>query len=594
MGDLESHRLLDSLFNGAAEVILRRDELNSINVFPVADGDTGSNLASLMQAVLDNVSQKGSSIQTLLDDISSAALIGARGNSGIIFAQYLSGVAESYQQSEIPSKALVQAFQEAVSKAYEAVLEPKEGTILSVISAWAQKLAATYEKGSSLEQSLIVAQNSAEKALIHTQFQMVILRKNRLVDSGAKGFYYFITGFTDAYCNQVTAVISTPEISDQAIKFENHAATTEPVFRYCSEFILNQPSISQNQLKHLLKEEGNSIVVAGNSKKLKVHLHTNNPGKVLALLETYGRIMYQKVDDMQLQYQVTTKQRLPIAIVTDSIADLPEAFILKHQIHVLPINILTEESSYLDKLTINPEMIKEKQANGTKMSTAQPDIRTIDSLLSFLESKYKQVLVITVSSKLSGTYQLMMQRIKEKQLSKDWIQVIDSRNNSVAQGLLVKKAVQLIEDGHAFEKVVEETNKTIERLFIYVAVADLSPMIQSGRIPSLVGSLAQRLKLFPTVSLDDTGQGSLSGLSFSQQQSIKKIVKNISKLVKDNQLDEIAVAHVCAKEQAEHLEKRLRTETGQPSIVVDSSAAIAISAGIGSIAIAGIKKERTL
>lgn len=594
MGDLDSYRLLKSLFNGASEVIGRKEELNSINVFPVADGDTGSNLASLMQGILDNVPQKGNSIKELLDDVSSAALIGARGNSGIIFAQYLSGVAECYHQSEISSKALVQAFQDAVNKAYEAVLEPKEGTILSVISAWAQNLAVSYEKGNSLEQSLIAAQSIAEEALIHTQFQMVILKKNRVVDSGAKGFYYFIKGFTNAYCNQVTTVVSTSEIGNQAIKFEKHEATTQPNFRYCSEFILNQPSISQNQLKNLLKKEGDSIVVAGNQKKLKIHLHTNNPGKILALLETYGSIMYQKVDDMQLQYQVTKKQRATIAIVTDSIADIPEAFILKHQIHVLPINILTEESSYLDKLTINPEKIKEKQANGIKMSTAQPDIRTIDSLLSFLENKYKQVLIITVSSKLSGTYQLIMQRIKEKKLSKDWIQVVDSRNNSVAQGLLVKKAVQFIEDGHTFEKVVEETNKTIDRIFIYVAVADLSPMIQSGRIPSLIGTLAQKLRILPTVSLDHTGQGSLTGISFSQQQNIRKIVKKIFKFVKDDKLDEIAFAHVCAKEQAEHLEKRIRTEIGQPSSIVDSSAAIAISAGVGSIAIAGIKKETKL
>ncbi|MBC2328760.1 DAK2 domain-containing protein [Listeria swaminathanii] len=584
----ESKRLLQSMLNGAAEVISKKDELNRINVFPVADGDTGSNLASLMQAIIDHVSPREYSTKELLEEVASAALIGARGNSGMIFAQYLTAVAESYHHFESTFDGLVQAFQKAVHKAYDALLDPKEGTILSVMKAWSEALAGTYEQEGSFHKSLLNAQIVAEKALINTEFQMPILRKNRLVDSGAKGFYYFIAGLTNAYCGgKVSAPISLveKEQTEEHVHFE----TSEPVYRYCSEFIIKKAAISHQNLRELLAPKGDSLVIAGNETQIKIHIHTNEPQEVLKMLAEFGVMTYQKVDDMRLQYEVTKNPRAKIAIVTDSIADLPEAFLLEHQVHVLPMNILAGEENFLDKLTIGPALMQGKLAQQQRMSTAQPTIRTVDALLSFLENKYEHVLVIAVSAKLSGTFQLIKQRIKARDLSADWIRVVDSRLNSVAQGLLVKQTVELVESGETWEGISWKVEQLIERAFIYVAVADLSPMVQSGRIPRFLGKLAQKLSLFPIVSLDESGDGKLIGVSFSQKQSMKKIIKKVSKL----QPKELAITHVSSERDAEIWQKQLEKKTGKTSYLVDSSAAIAISAGLGSVAVAGIKKEET-
>lgn len=588
MMESESKRLLQSMLNGAAEVISKKDELNRINVFPVADGDTGSNLASLMQAIIDHVSPREYSTKELLEEVASAALIGARGNSGMIFAQYLTAVAESYHHFESTFDGLVQAFQKAVHKAYDALLDPKEGTILSVMKAWSEALAGTYEQEGSFHKSLLNAQIVAEKALINTEFQMPILRKNRLVDSGAKGFYYFIAGLTNAYCGgTVSAPISLveKEQTEEHVHFE----TSEPVYRYCSEFIIKKAAISHQNLRELLAPKGDSLVIAGNETQIKIHIHTNEPQEVLKMLAEFGVMTYQKVDDMRLQYEVTKNPRAKIAIVTDSIADLPEAFLLEHQVHVLPMNILAGEENFLDKLTIGPALMQGKLVQQQRMSTAQPTIRTVDALLSFLENKYEHVLVIAVSAKLSGTFQLIKQRIKARDLSADWIRVVDSRLNSVAQGLLVKQAVELVESGETWEDISWKIEQLIERTFIYVAVADLSPMVQSGRIPRLLGKLAQKLSLFPIVSLDESGDGKLIGVSFSQKQSMKKIIKKVSKL----QPKELAITHVSSERDAEIWQKQLEKKTGKTSYLVDSSAAIAISAGLGSVAVAGIKKEET-
>ncbi|MBC1378768.1 DAK2 domain-containing protein [Listeria innocua] len=577
------------MLNGAAEVISKKDELNRINIFPVADGDTGSNLASLMQAIIDNVSLREYSTKELLEEVANAALIGARGNSGMIFAQYLNAVAESYHHLESTFDGLVEAFQKAVHKAYEALLDPKEGTILSVMKAWSEALAGTYEQERSFQQSLLNAQRVAEQALINTEFQMAILRKNRLVDSGAKGFYYFIAGLTKAYCG---GTVSTPNnyVEQETRQEHTHFETSEPIYRYCSEFIIKEATISHQTLREVLALKGDSLVIAGNEKQIKIHIHTNEPQEILGLLSEFGKMTYQKVDDMRLQYDVTKNPRAKIAIVTDSIADLPEDFLLDHQVHVLPMNILAGEENFLDKLTVGPTLIQQKLTQQIKMSTAQPTIRTVDALLSFLENKYEHVLVIAVSAKLSGTYQLIKQRIKARDLSSEWIHVIDSKLNSVAQGLLVKQAVELVETGKPFDEVTQKMEQLIAQTFIYVAVADLAPMVESGRIPRILGRLAQKLSLYPIVSLDRNGEGKLIGVSFSQKQSMKKIIKKVAKL----QLKELAITHVSSERDAKLWQKELEAKIGGNSYLVDSSAAIAISAGLSSVAVAGIKKEETI
>lgn len=591
----ENYRLLQSFRAGAEKVIHQKEELNKINVFPVADGDTGSNLASLMQAIIDNVPVKTYPMAILLDEISGAALLGARGNSGIIFAQYLSAVAENYQKTETNFESFVEALEEAVNKAYNSLIEPKEGTILTVMRAWSVTLVKIYRLNHSFEEALLEAKIEAQEALNATQFQMPVLRKNKLVDAGAKGFYYFILGFTDFYCGK--ALKEGDEEAEDRLELVKeisveHIIVEAPRYRYCSEFILKAPEISEVQLREVLQESGDSMVTAGNAKQLKLHIHTNEPQKVLVKLEKYGQIIYQKVDDMRLQYEISQKKLAPIAIVTDSIADLPQEFVLAHQVHVLPVNVTVGDQNFLDKLTINAQLIKEKAGEGLKMSTSQPSIQTIDALFSFLEGKYEHVLVITVASQLSGTYQLIEQRIKEKKYLKNWIHLIDSRLNSVAQGLLVQRAAQLAERGGSIQQLVQEIQQLRERIFIYVAVADLSPMIRSGRIPQSLGAVAQKLSLHPIISLDKTGNGKLIGASLSQKKSMKKILKKIQVLAKNGQIEDIALTHVLAQGNMEEWKKTLKEKTGNDYKVIESSSAIAISAGAGSIAVAGITKEQ--
>lgn len=593
MNELTTKRLCQSIFSGARLVIKNKEELNHINVFPVADGDTGSNLASLMQAILNDVPQESKSTKNLLDKMAEAAIIGARGNSGLIFAQYLCGLSEHYIEDEDGAeRGLVNSFQLSISKAYQAVVDPKEGTILSVMRTWAQTLDNEFKQTNSFSGALSAAYQAIEKALLDTRQQLAILTKNNLVDSGAKGFYYFITGFTTEYCKESqdfdndyqTVSITQEENFD-------HLMTEKPVFRYCTEFILNDVKVSIADVHASIDGLGDSMIIIGNQQVMKIHIHTDRPKQVLQGIEKVALVSYQKVDDMLVQYLVTKQQTSRIAIVTDSIADLPQDYVLTHQVHCLPINILSDGQAFLDKLTLDIDAINQKIKAGQVLTTSQPSIQTVDALLSFLEDKYDHVLVLTVSRKLSGTYQLVAQRIKEKQLSEDWIQVVDSRTNSAAQGLLVQKAVALAEQETSFSDLVTAIQGYRAQTFIYVAVADLNPMIKSGRIPKVLGQIAKRLSVLPIVTLDEVGAGVLKGVGFSQKHNINKIVKLVRRMARDGQLAALAITHVSSPELASQLAKRLSHITKQPCEVVESSGAIAISAGSGSIAVAGMKKE---
>lgn len=592
MNKMTNQRFTQSVVAGAQMVIDHKEELNRINVFPVADGDTGSNLAALMQGIIDNLVLSEGALESQLNELATVALISARGNSGIIFAQFFSSVAEGFSGKTGTTENFIDALVYGVDKTYDSLADPKEGTILTVMRDWTTAFKLGYQGEQSLRDALLSAQKKAKQTLEDTEFQMAVLKKNRLVDSGGKGFYYFISGVTTNLLDGPKKKwLSSQEPVDLNIKVAPHHETEEPIFRYCSEFILKNITSSKESVISAIKGKGDSLIVAGNDRQVKIHLHTNHPQDVLKVLLSHGEISYQKVDDMSKQYQVSKNRRRPIAIVTDSVADLPEEWVTTYQIHIIPMNILVGNQNYLDKLTIGTDAMAQSLGKGEKISTAQPSIQTVDALLSFLQGKYDHVLVLTVSQKLSGTYQLMNQRIKERQLSTDWIKVIDSRLNTVAQGLLVKKAAEIVDEEDNFEKIVASVEQLREKIFIYVAVDDLSPMIASGRIPKFIGNLARKLSLHPIVSLDMEGNGRLTGVTLTQNQSVKKINKKIKRLMNHQHLTDSLMTHVDAKNGAVAWQKELGETLLVFPEVIDCSAVIATSAGVGCMAIAGVLEE---
>lgn len=429
---------------GALQLIQHKQRLNQINVFPVSDGDTGSNLASLMQAILEETTDESQTVIEVFEKVADASLIGARGNSGIIFAQYFNGIYNHLLKLEETDsvKSFLESVKVAITEAYQAIERPVEGTIITVIRSWAEALS---NGEPNLENLLSNALLTAKTALENTPNQLKVLKKNQVVDAGAQGFYFFIEGFTHAF---VAKNDLQPEVKQQKITLdyskENHAHVTEPTERYCTEILLDQVQLSKHDLQEQLKDFGDSLVVAVNRGKARIHIHTNKPAEVLAYLSIVGQPIQQKADDMLLQYQVNKQRKAPIALVTDSIADLPAEYLLNNQIHVLPMNILIGETSYIDKITIQSDQFLAMDQR-TAATSSQPTLKTVENLFSFLETRYEAILVITVAGKLSGTFHTVKEAAKRRSGTR--IEVVDSHQNSAAQGLLVMAANEWIQAG---------------------------------------------------------------------------------------------------------------------------------------------------
>ena len=262
---------------------------------------------------------------------------------------------------------------------------------------------------------------------------------------------------------------------------------------------------------------------------------------------------------MKMQMNVISSNRYPIAMVTDSIADIPQEFIDENLIHVLPINVFLEDTNYLDRLSIGTKEILNYIDNHEVLPTsAQPNYREIEKVLKFLSSYYKKIILVTVASKLSGTYNIACNVVKNFSDPNVNIKVIDSKLNSSAQGMIVMKGIQYIKKDYSIDQIAELLQSRISKTKIYVNVKSIDNMIKSGRLSHQLGSIAKTFHLKPIVSLDEDGKGTLQGIAVRFDKSKKKTIKKIEQLNKKNTIDEYSIVHCQNIEEAQQMAKDIK------------------------------------
>ncbi len=587
---LNKDAFFHSFMAGAKEVIRRKNNLNEINVFPVADGDTGSNLASMMQTILSE-STLDASTETTLKSIADAALIGARGNSGIIFAQYINGLLDALKtHEEITLERFVESAEAAVPYAYEAIATPVEGTMITLMREFAQTLKQLAENVKDLGELLAKAFETLKTALHKTTEMLPSLKKAKVVDAGAKGFVHFIEGFT----NHVRQSKLETEFDEElgASGDNDHDNFENETYRYCTEGLVQGENLDTNAVKASLMDLGDSLVVAGNDSTVRVHIHTDRPQDVFFRLREFGTIVEQKVDDMKKQYEIVHNRKHDIALVTDSIADLPKSFVDDHQIHVVPINLMIEDSNYYDKLTISSEnFYRFMDELETYPSSAQPNQKQMENFLSFLSTYYPNILVLSVSAKMSGTYNVFQQAAKTLENTETNVRVLDTKQNSGAEGLLVMKAAELIDAGTSLEETAKEIETLIPKTKILVSVQTLKYMVRSGRLSKAGGAVGKIVNLKPVVSIDETGEGIIFEKSFRLKSATNKIARHVQSVHEKKGVERYAIVHANAQKRADEYEKLFTELLGRPpAYVMDISTVVAMNAGIGTVALAYIAK----
>lgn len=294
---------------GAKNIEAKKDYINELNVFPVPDGDTGTNMSmTIMSAAKEVTALNKPAMKDLAKAISSGSLRGARGNSGVILSQLLRGFTKAIkEEKEIDVLALAAACQRARDTAYKAVMKPKEGTILTVASGIATKAAEMAEETDDLEVFIPAVIEHAQDVLNQTPEMLPVLKEAGVVDSGGQGLLEVIKGAYDAFLGKEIDYSVIEPSTGVTVNKVNAEDTADIKFGYCTEFIiLTEKEFTEDderEFKKFLSSIGDSIVCVADDDVVKIHVHTNDPGLAIQKALTYGQLSKMKIDNMREEHQ---------------------------------------------------------------------------------------------------------------------------------------------------------------------------------------------------------------------------------------------------------------------------------------------------
>ena len=474
LDNVSGHEIYYGFLAGTRKVTSYREELNRINVFPVYDSDTGNNLSATLNYIVEEVRPTDSAEETI-KLMADASLNGAKGNSGIIVAQCLNGLSfELSGEKSISASHFGRSVINSIPYAYRAVSRPVEGTILTVLKDWAEAVGRICQQTNDFAQVFIDSLAVAKESLMRTPEKLAVLKEANVVDAGAQGFIHFLEGIVEFIkTGNIKNVLVRKTREKIEIEEKEHELLDDLEWRYCCEALVTGNQIDHEKIREDLAVLGDSIIVAGTNEKVKIHLHSNHPREIFFRLRKYGKIKQQKVDDMKIQYEIVNARKNRIALVTDSIADLPQHFIEENQIQVIPLNLDIDGSSFLDKDAIDSrQLLSIIDSLENFPTSSQPSISLVRQRLDYLKDKFDSIIVVSVSGELSGTYNVFQTVAGELEKEGIKITVVDSKLNSGAQGLLVMKAAELIAEGYDHQEVVEIIEEKIKKTKIYVSVSD--------------------------------------------------------------------------------------------------------------------------
>jgi DegV family protein with EDD domain len=589
LNEMDGRRLYYTFIAGARKVIEHQVELNKINVFPVNDGDTGTNLASTIRAVIDSL-HPHRSYKITADRIAETTLVNARGNSGIIFAQFLYGMStETGNYKTITISQFAESIKKSVRYIYEAVSNPVEGTMLTVIKDWANYIYENRNKITDFNEMFISSLKVLNQSLIETKSKLAVLAKANVVDAGARGFVFFVEGIIEFISSRNLKELVQVRAETGVFEKIEESIPEKVEFRYCTEALIKKSVIDTKKLHSILENYGNSIVVAGSDRMRRIHLHTNTPAELFDELRATGTLAFQKADDMVRQSDVVYNRKWKIALVTDSTCDLSQELMDNYQVNMLPCNINFGENHYLDKITIRPEQFYTLlEENKDYPKSSQVNEKSFINLYSHLASHYDSIIAVHLSDKLSGTFNSSQKAAQS--ISKEFnkpISVINSKNLSGALGLIILRAAQAIEAGVSHNQIVEMSEKWTKDLRIFVSVRDIKYLIRGGRLSAAKGLIARLLNINPIVSIDESGKAIVFDKSFNQKANMEKVMGHIRRICLERTIWNYVVMHANNPEAAIWYSDKMQALTGKsPTSVVNISPIIGANAGIGAAAVA--------
>ncbi len=574
-------RLLLSIQAASAAVIQQKEQLNEINYFPVSDKDTGNNLASTLQGIQEIPFQKYS-IAEVLSLVSESVFERASGNSGVIFSIWMTGI-ETYPLHK--TMLTLQDIYSLISQGVDYLSSNMEGiqpgTMVSFLQNFS-KLVSKAKEAPDIDEVI-------HTCLMQTQHENPVLKVHGVVDAGAFGVAIFLRHlFKGLFVKEILNVSEKSYHSYITPYDVDHKNVVEkPVYRYCTQAQIEITDVDFDSqflnLKNLLEQFGDCDLLVKRNQKVHFHLHTNTPQKLFAHLYEMGRVTQPKIEDILRQYQAS-HAHAPIALVTDSSADMDKQLMEKYQVHLLPLALSFDNHEALDPYMVEKESFYDKiDRFSVYPKTASPHLKKTYTLLTYLEKYYDKILVITISSKMSASYQSLVSL--SKRLSK--VFVLDSLTNSGAHGFLVNKAAELIHEKYSFDDVFKKLDAYRKQVSIFVAVNSVSSMVRSGRVAGLKARLLKAGKPKLIITIDSKGKSRVCKTLFHQNDIIECLVQKIAKIYQQKPFKRYCVLHVGDAPLADYVVEKLSRIIQMQPIFVDSvSSVIGVHAGKGAVAIA--------
>ena len=590
---LDGPRLKRALIAAGRRVQIYREQLNSINVFPVADSDTGTNMGSTLTAMTKGIMDSSdSSLAAVSKSAADYALSGARGNSGTILSQFFYGLTTGIEnRTRINTRAFSEIVRRAVDYTYEALSEPVEGTILTVLRVWSEKLVEKSKKTADFAQLFTESLSSAKEALLDTRRRLPSLKKAKVVDAGALGFVHMIEGIVNFIeSGRIRDLEQMPDMEINEIP-EVNEIEEELNFRYCTECIIEGSSIDQHELKQKLTGLGDSLIVAGSNTRAKIHIHTDSPEDVFGLARQYGLLAEQKADDMYKQYAAAHSHQSEVALVIDSACDLPPELMEKSFVHMVPVKVLFGQDSYIDKVALSPQSFYDLVRSDSEVvgTTSQPAPADFERVFSFLGKHYRHVLYLSLAGGLSGTIKSAESAL-ERLEHRDSVHIIDSKNVTIGAGLIARRAAEAIEKGKGIFEVKQLVRDLVERTRLLITIPHLEALMRSGRLGRTKGFIARLFKLRPLLTLDSKGKVVKAAMTRGPEAGREKLITMLQRSLGKEAAGDFAIAHVDNPGTAfwfkEHIERYFKPS--RDVFILDASPALALHTGFGTSAVAYI------
>lgn len=591
---LDGVRLRRSATAAARWVSQRQENLNGINVFPVPDGDTGTNIAATLVAAVERTQRiRDRAVGKVSRALADGALYGAAGNSGAILAQFFEGFAETLEGAErAGGESLATAVSRASEAAQTALAEPCEGTILSVMHAWAGRFGDRARADGDLLEVFRESLGEAREALARTPKQLKVLARAGVVDAGAQGFVYFLEGILHFAEGRLAGTVI--EAGDHAAPLQRATIAEEPEsirFRFCTECLIEGEGLEVAALRAVVEPLGDSVVVAGSPRRVRVHVHTDHPERVFKDVGAHGRLVRTKADDMRAQH-VDRFARNRVAVVTDTAADIPEGDLQRLRIHTVPLRVFLGREVYLDKQTLNPDEVYERLRRGeADVRTSQPPPGDYAALYRYLFEHYGSIVVLSLSGALSGTLDAARRGARLADLGEGAepgrVEIFDTGTASIAQGLIVRAAAERALEGADVASVVGAAAEARSRVRFFLGVPTLEHIERGGRVGGWKTRLARWLHLVPLLTIPpEHGRPRLGGVA-RRGHVHRKVLERSCAAVASETPERIWVAHAAAPDVADAYRARLaEAAPGAEIEIVEVGPVLGAHAGPGSVAVA--------